>query len=80
MKVRMKVTVSGTRDGEPWPEKGKTVDLPDAEARQLLAGGLAEEPDAEAADASPQVEEATAPPAETATLTSRKPAAAKTAK
>jgi hypothetical protein len=71
MRVRMKVTVSGTRDGEPWPEKGSTVDLPDEEAKQLLAGGLAEELSAE-----PVVEEATAPPAaETSTPTNRKPAA-----
>jgi hypothetical protein len=37
----MKVTISGTRDGEPWPEKGGVVDLPDGEAKQLVASGLA---------------------------------------
>ncbi|UPT41774.1 MULTISPECIES: hypothetical protein [Streptomyces] len=70
MRVRMKVTVSGTRDGEPWPEKGGDVDLPDNEAKQLIAAGLAAEPDNE-----PEVEEATAPPAETSTPSGRKPAA-----
>ncbi|RUP66715.1 hypothetical protein SSPNP10_15750 [Streptomyces sp. NP10] len=73
MRVRMKVTVSGTRDGEPWPEKGGTVDLPDDEARHLIAGGLASEPDDE-----PEVEEATAPAAETATPSGRKPPAKST--
>ncbi|WP_371624050.1 hypothetical protein OG245_15165 [Streptomyces sp. NBC_01116] len=70
MRVRMKVTVSGTRNGEPWPEKGGTVNLPDDEAKQLIAAGLAGEPDDE-----PEVEEATAPPAETSTPSGRKPAA-----
>lgn len=70
MRVRMKVTVSGTRDGEPWPTKGGEVDLPDDEAKHLLAGGLAEEPDSE-----PDVEEATAPAAEKSTPSGRKPVA-----
>ncbi|ARF75685.1 hypothetical protein B7C62_28085 [Kitasatospora albolonga] len=70
MRVRMKVTVSGTRDGEPWPEKGSVVDLPDGEAKQLIAAGIAAEPDDE-----PEVEEATAPPAEASTPTGRKPVA-----
>jgi hypothetical protein len=43
MRVRMRVTISGTRDGEPWPERGSVVDLPDAEAKAMVAGGLAEE-------------------------------------
>lgn len=41
MRVRMKVTISGTRDGKPWPEKGGVVDLPDDEAEQMVASGLA---------------------------------------
>lgn len=76
MRVRMKVTVSGTRDGEPWPERGSVVDLPDDEARQLIAGGLAAEPD-DSPEAEAPVEEATAPPAETSTPTGRKPRAQK---
>ncbi|MFE7927790.1 hypothetical protein ACFU6S_03495 [Streptomyces sp. NPDC057456] len=41
MRVRMKVTISGTRDGQPWPERGGEVDLPEGEAKQLVAAGLA---------------------------------------
>lgn len=42
MKVRMKITISGGRDGKPWPVEGKTIDLPDAEAEGLVASGIAE--------------------------------------
>lgn len=42
MKIRMKVEVSGTRDGEPWPPRGSVIDMPDAEAAQYCAGGMAE--------------------------------------
>lgn len=42
MKVKMLVAVSGTRDGEAWPARGETADLPDAEAADLCAAGLAE--------------------------------------
>lgn len=41
MQVRMMIAVSGTRDGEPWPPVGGTVDLPDEEARHMCAAGLA---------------------------------------
>jgi hypothetical protein len=47
MHVRMNVTISGTRDGQPWPKRGGAVDLPDDEARQMIAAGLAEEHDGE---------------------------------
>ncbi|TXS30731.1 hypothetical protein EAO71_20260 [Streptomyces sp. ms191] len=53
----MKVTISGTRDGQAWPERGGTLELPEDEAKQLLAGGLAEEDDGEA----PGEENAVAP-------------------
>lgn len=43
MKVRMLTKISGTRDGEEWPEVGGSVDLPEAEARALVAGGQASE-------------------------------------
>ncbi|MDP9949126.1 MULTISPECIES: hypothetical protein [Streptomyces] len=78
MRVRMKVTVSGTRDGKPWPERGSVVDLPDDEAKQLITGGLAAKPDDETDDrppVEPPVEEATVPLAETSTPTGRKPTA-----
>ncbi|AEM87084.1 hypothetical protein [Streptomyces violaceusniger] len=42
MKVRMKATISGTRDGEPWPQRGGVVDLPKEEAEHLIGAGLAE--------------------------------------
>ena len=42
MKVRMKVAVSGTRNGQDWPAKGEEIDLPDGEAADLCAAGLAE--------------------------------------
>lgn len=41
MIVRMTVRLSGTRNGQDWPGIGETVDLPDAEAADLCAAGLA---------------------------------------
>lgn len=41
MRVTMKASVSGSRDGESWPKIGETVDLPDEEAIQLCAAGIA---------------------------------------
>ena len=57
MRVRMKATLSGTRDGAEWPERGGTVDLPDDEAAHLIAAGLAEAGDG----AEPREENAKAP-------------------
>lgn len=37
MQVRLLVTVSGTRDGQAWPPAGNTMELPDEEARQMIA-------------------------------------------
>lgn len=71
MRVRMKVSLSGTRDGQDWPQAGGSVDLPDDEAAHLVTGGLA------APDDEKPVEEATAPPAETSTPRQRKPARSK---
>ncbi|MEU7293335.1 hypothetical protein AB0A76_09045 [Streptomyces exfoliatus] len=42
MRIRMRVKISGTRDGVEWPDKGGFVDLPDAEAAQLLRDRVAE--------------------------------------
>lgn len=50
MKIRMKVGVSGTRNGQDWPPIGGTLLVSDEEGRQLCSGGLAEpvyEPEAE---------------------------------
>ncbi|NUP37010.1 MAG: hypothetical protein HOY76_08325 [Streptomyces sp.] len=59
MKVRMKATISGTRDGQPWPERGAVVDLPTAEAEHLVAAGLAEKPEASKSSGAPAEETAT---------------------
>lgn len=42
MKIRMKTHISGTRNGVRWPEAGAEVTLPDNEAADLCAQGLAE--------------------------------------
>lgn len=42
MLVRMRVDVSGTRDGEPWPQRGSVLELPDHEAAHYCQVGLAE--------------------------------------
>ncbi|MER5892282.1 hypothetical protein [Streptomyces sp. NPDC001876] len=68
MRVRMKVTLSGTRDGVDWPPKGEHVDLPKDEAAHMVAAGLATA-DTESA---PDVEEATAPEPETSTPSARR--------
>jgi hypothetical protein len=41
MLVTMKVGMTGTRDGEDWPGIGEVVDLPDAEANDLIAADMA---------------------------------------
>ena len=41
MKVKMIVSITGTRDGVDWPGIGEVVDLPDAEALDLVAVGYA---------------------------------------
>lgn len=41
MRVRMKVQISGTRDGQEWPAGGGEVELPDEEGAHLCASGLA---------------------------------------
>lgn len=56
MRVRMRVAMSGTRDGADWPPLGGTIDLPDAEAADLCAAGLAQP----VADDDTDVETATA--------------------
>lgn len=41
MKVKLKVQLSGTRDGVAWPSMGSVVELPEDEARQMLYAGTA---------------------------------------
>ncbi|MFF2331822.1 MULTISPECIES: hypothetical protein [unclassified Streptomyces] len=42
MLIRMRVTMPGSRNGAPWPDKGDTLDLPDDEAEQLIRYGAAD--------------------------------------
>ncbi len=42
MKVRMRVMLTGTRDGAPWPQPGEVIDVPAAEADDLERIGVAE--------------------------------------
>lgn len=57
MRVQMRVLITGTRNGEDWPAVGGVVDLPDAEAQDLIAAGLA------VPAAAPEPEKAAAPKA-----------------
>ena len=41
MKIIMRVQMSGTRDGQPWPAPGDTITLSDDEATQLCDQGNA---------------------------------------
>lgn len=50
MKVRMKVDVSGGRDGVAWPRRGGTVDLPKDEALQMCQSGMVEPVDSSGDD------------------------------
>ncbi len=42
MKVRMKVKITGTRNGVDWPSRGDVLDVPDWEGAQLCANRYAE--------------------------------------
>lgn len=42
MRVRMRVNITGTRDGQDWPRIGDTLDVPDLEGAELCANGMAE--------------------------------------
>lgn len=42
MKVKMKVDISGTRDGWPWPPRGEVVEVADQEGVDLCAAKMAE--------------------------------------
>ena len=68
MRVRMLVNMTGTIDGQPWPEAGETITLPDHVAADMVANRYAASCDA---DGSAELETATVDPVvETAT---RKP-------
>jgi hypothetical protein len=42
IRVRMKVAISGTRDGKEWPDRGGYTTLPDQEAADYIAAGIVE--------------------------------------
>ncbi len=61
MLVRMKIDMSGTFNGEPWPAAGGTIDLPDTVALKVITAGQGEavpqrDADVETADDSRPVE------------------------
>lgn len=43
MEIVMRVQMSGTRDGVDWPPAGGIIEVPDTEAAELIALGLAKE-------------------------------------
>lgn len=45
--IKLKVQISGTRNGEEWPAPGTVIALPDDEAATLIANGNAEPADGE---------------------------------
>lgn len=61
MRVRLKVDISGTRDGHDWPPRGAVVDLPADEAMGLIGSNMAEATGDHTAD----IERAVLPEAET---------------
>lgn len=63
MRVRMKGDISGSRNGVDWPRRGGYIDLPDDEARALIANKMAE-----AVESPTPVEEPPAPPVEAAAV------------
>lgn len=71
MRIRMKIALSGLRNGQPWPAVGQTTELPTGEAQHLVASGIAEEvpdgPPAEETATPPPSEDTKAPEPETAT-------------
>jgi len=56
-KIKLKVQMSGTRNGEDWPAPGSVVDLPAEESAQLVSQGCA----AELEEDEPAIEFAVAP-------------------
>jgi hypothetical protein len=61
MRVRMKIAISGSRNGADWPPAGGEIDLPDEEAEHLVSIGLATADDEEPDGGQAPEETATAP-------------------
>lgn len=64
MQVRMKIAITGTRNGKRWPAVGEPKELPEGEALELIANGYAT---AVTATEAPRVEKAVPPAPETRT-------------
>ena len=66
MRVTMSIQIGGYRNGEPWPAPGNTIDVPEAEAHDLIANHYAEATDdqAPAADNDPAADDDPAADAE----------------
>lgn len=64
MRVAMTVQITGTRDGRDWPAPGGVIDVPEAEAADLIRAGLATA--VQGRPSVPTVETATEAPAERA--------------
>lgn len=71
MKVKMLISITGTIDGQPWPEKGGVIDVPQVVADDLISNQYAEPV---AGSKAPKVEAASVDPVEeTASISSAKP-------
>ena len=42
MKIKMLVAITGTLNGEPWPDRGGIIDVPQVVADDLIANKYAE--------------------------------------
>jgi hypothetical protein len=40
VRIRLRVGLTGTRNGVEWPPRGSEMDLPEQEARDMIHGGL----------------------------------------
>lgn len=58
MRIRMLVAMpdGAARNGQPWPAKGESCDLPTADAAHLVASGVAEEVTEEAPEPESEAE------------------------
>jgi hypothetical protein len=54
VRVVMHNEISGLRNGEPWPLRGESIDLPEDEALALLASGAATAPEDETVTVQPE--------------------------
>jgi hypothetical protein len=53
-KVEMLVLISGTRNGVDWPGIGGSIDVPAAEAAELIANGFARAPEGKSVKVEPE--------------------------